>query len=185
MHAAVALVIALCVAVPCCAVQCGAVRCSAGAGGWCWLPLDGRLSSPSSPSSDQQARPHTRAEWHWHWRACEGKQVLKKPTLLGSPIGRTSIGNHRHARATLHVVTAHPTHALRAYLLPKAAWLRPRPRTPAPSLHPSLGGPRPFLSALVCSPAPRLLLSTHTRANVTTASVRPSWSVLVNPKPGG
>jgi hypothetical protein len=59
------------------------------------------------------ARPHR----HTHTDAsavaggracvCEGKPVLKKPTLLGSPIGRTSIGN-RQARAAPHVVTAHP-----------------------------------------------------------------------------
>jgi hypothetical protein len=69
--------------------------------------------SPLPPSLHSCQTTAARPHWHTHrrerrgGRACEAKPVLKKSTLLGSPIGCTSIGN-RQARAAPHVVTAHP-----------------------------------------------------------------------------
>jgi hypothetical protein len=100
------------------------VGAGAGADAWSWwcllLPLHIRLPSLSTSSPlvpDHHSQTTARPRRHTHTDAsavaggracvCEGKPVLKKPTLLGSPIGRTSIGN-RQARAAPHVVTAHP-----------------------------------------------------------------------------
>jgi hypothetical protein len=153
---------------------------AAAAAACCLLPLHSRLPSPPSPSL--HSCQTTAARRHWHTdasavAACEAKPVLKKPTLLGSPIGRTSIGN-RQARAAPHVVTAHPRRLPRHIVGTQPSVAAPSRCTQ--SLHstaPSARRPSALCPRSARRPPARLLA-----ADVTTAGQCPPRMARVGPR---